>query len=264
MSEKITISKLKDMKSSGEKIACLTSYDASFAKLQDEAGIDVLLVGDSLGMVLHGDITTRNVTMKDMIYHTRLVSNVRQRALLISDMPYQSYATVEQALENAKRIVNEGGADLVKLEGGAEISEIIAAITDIDIPVCGHLGLTPQSFSTSEGFKVQATTEEAANKLKQDALAIEQAGCDCIVIECVPAEVASDVTQALEVPTIGIGAGVECDGQVLVLHDMLGITGKKFRFLKNFLEDNDSIADAIKAYIIAVKDKTFPATKHFF
>ncbi len=264
MTKKITVNTLKEMKLAGEKIASLTSYDASFAKLQDEAGIDVLLVGDSLGMVLQGDKTTRNVTMNDMIYHTRLVNNVRQRAMLISDMPYQSYTTAEQAVKNAKKLVNEGGADLVKLEGGEEISEIITAIKNSGIPVCGHIGLTPQSFSTSDGFKVQATTQEAAEKLKQDALAIEAAGCDCMVIECVPAEVASDVTQTLDIPTIGIGAGVDCDGQVLVLHDMLGITGKKFRFLKNFLEGNDSIAEAIKAYISEVKNKSFPAAEHKF
>ncbi len=264
MTNKITVTTLKQMKLSGEKIACLTSYDASFAKIQDEAGVDVLLVGDSLGMVLHGNNTTRNVTMDDMVYHSRLVSNVTQRALVISDMPYHSYTTSEQAVENAKRLVNEGGADIVKLEGGEEMSGIITAIKQNGIAVCGHLGLTPQSFSTSEGFKVQATTEEAAEKLKHDALAIQQAGCDCLVFECIPAKVAKDVTQILDIPTIGIGAGVYCDGQVLVIYDMLGITGKRFRFLKNFLKGNDSIADAIKAYITEVKNKSFPATEHLF
>ena len=264
MTKKNTVSTLNQMKSSGEKIACLTSYDASFTKLQEEVGIDVLLVGDSLGMVLHGDDITRNVTMDDMIYHTRLVNNVRQRAILICDMPYQSYTSPEHAVENAKRLVNEAGADLVKLEGGEEVSDIIAAIKESGISVCGHIGLTPQSFDNSKGFKVQATTQETAEKLKQDAIAVTQAGCDCVVIECVPADVASEITQTLEIPTIGIGAGVDCDGQVLVLHDMLGITGKKFRFLKNFLEDNDSIADAIKAYVTEVKNKSFPATEHFF
>lgn len=264
MSERITITKLKEMKSTGEKIACLTSYDATFAKVQDEAGIDVLLVGDSLGMVLHGDNTTRGVTMDDMVYHTRLVSSVRQRALIISDMPFQSYTTPEQAVKNAMRLVNEGGADMVKLEGGEEITEVITAIKQKGISICGHLGLTPQSYSTSAGFKVQATTKETAEKLKQDALAIQKAGCDCLVFECIPANVARDVTQELNIPTIGIGAGVDCDGQVLVIYDMLGITEKKFRFLKNFLKGNDSIADAIKAYVIEVKNKTFPATEHFF
>ena len=264
MSDRITISRLKDMKVAGEKIACLTSYDASFTRILDDAGIDVLLVGDSLGMVLHGDNTTRKVSMDDMIYHTNLVSRIRQRALVISDMPFQSYSMPEQAVKNALCLVNEGGADVVKLEGGEEITDIIAAIKQKGIPVCGHLGLTPQSYSSSEGFKVQATTEETAEKLKQDALALQQAGCDCLVFECIPASVAKEVTQLLDIPTIGIGAGVDCDGQVLVVYDMLGITGKKFRFLKNFLKGNDSIADAIKAYVKEVKNKSFPANEHFF
>jgi 3-methyl-2-oxobutanoate hydroxymethyltransferase len=264
MTKKVTISTLKQMKSSGEKIACLTSYDASFAKLQDEAGIDVLLVGDSLGMVLHGNNTTVNVTMDDMIYHTHLVSDVRQHALIISDMPYQSYTSSEQAVENAVRLINGAGADMVKLEGGKEMCEIITDIKKNNIPVCGHLGLMPQSFKTSDSFKVQATTDEDAENLKQDALAIQEAGIDCLVLECIPSKVAKEVTEALDVPTIGIGAGVDCDGQVLVLYDMLGITGKKFRFLKNFLEGRDSISNAIKDYIKQVKDKSYPSAEHSF
>jgi 3-methyl-2-oxobutanoate hydroxymethyltransferase len=264
MTKKVTISTLIEMKSSGEKIACLTSYDASFARLQDEAGIDALLVGDSLGMVLHGNNTTVNVTMDDMIYHSRLVSDARQHTLVISDMPYQSYASSEQAVENAARLINEGGADMIKLEGGKEMCEVIAAIKRNNIPVCGHLGLTPQSFKTSDSFKVQATTDETAENLKQDALAIQEAGIDCLVLECIPSKVAKEVTEVLDVPTIGIGAGVDCDGQVLVLYDMLGITGKKFRFLKNFLEGRDSISDAIKNYIKQVKDKSYPSVEHSF
>lgn len=264
MIEKMTISTLNQMKSSGEKIACLTSYDASFAKLQDEAGIDVLLVGDSLGMVLHGNNTTVNVTMTDMVYHTRLVSFVRQHALIISDMPYQSYASPELAVENAERLINEAGADMVKLEGGKEMYEVIAAIKRNNISVCGHLGLMPQSFKTSDAFRVQAKTDEAVEKLIQDALAIQDAGIDCVVLECIPSKVAKEVTAVLDIPTIGIGAGMDCDGQVLVLYDMLGITGKKFRFLKNFLEGKDSISDAIKDYIKQVKDKSYPSAEHSF
>ncbi len=264
MTEKITVDTLKQMKVAGEKIACLTSYDASFTKLQDEAGIDVLLVGDSLGMVLHGKNTTANVTMDDMIYHTRLVSLARQHALVISDMPYQSYTSPNQAVVNAERFVNEGGSDVVKLEGGKEMCEVIVAIKDKNIPVCGHLGLTPQSFISSDEFRVQAKTDEAAENLKQDALAVQKAGVDCLVLECIPSKVAKEVTEALDVPTIGIGAGVDCDGQVLVLYDMLGITGKKFRFLKNFLEGNDSVSDAIKDYIKQVKDKSYPSAEHSF
>jgi 3-methyl-2-oxobutanoate hydroxymethyltransferase len=262
--QKNTVDTLKQMKSSGEKIACLTSYDASFAKLQDEAGIDMLLVGDSLGMVLHGNNTTVNVTMEDMIYHTRLVSHVRQHALIISDMPYQSYTSFEQAVKNASRLINEGGADVVKLEGGKEMCEVISAIRKNNISVCGHLGLMPQSFETSDRFKVQATTDDAAEKLIQDALAIQEAGIDCLVLECIPSKVAKQVTEVLDIPTIGIGAGVDCDGQVLVLHDMLGITGKKFRFLKNFLEGNNSVSGAIKDYIKEVKDKSYPSAEHSF
>lgn len=264
MTEKITVNTLKRMKSSGEKIACLTSYDASYARLQDAAGVDVLLVGDSLGMVLHGEDSTLNVSMTDMIYHTRLVSGACQRALVISDMPANSYASPEKGLENAKRLVNEGGAEVVKLEGGREMCEIIAAIKKNNIPVCGHLGLTPQSYTASNAFRVQAKTDDTAEKLKQDALAIQEAGIDCLVLECIPSKVAKEVTEILDVPTIGIGAGVDCDGQVLVLYDMLGITGKKFRFLKNFLEGKDSISDAVKDYIKQVKDKSYPSAEHSF
>ena len=260
----ITVDSLKEMKLTGEKIACLTAYDASFARLEEAAGIDVILVGDSLGMVLHGEETTVHVSIDDMVYHTRLVSKACKRAMLISDMSYKSYTSTEDAIVNATRLVNEGGADMVKLEGGEEIADIISAIKKENISVCGHLGLTPQSYESSKDFKVQATTDGSAEKLKQDALAIQEAGCECLVLECIPADVASEVTQELNIPTIGIGAGVDCDGQVLVVHDMLGITGKKFRFLKNFLEGKDSIADAISAFVKEVKNKTFPGTKHSF
>jgi 3-methyl-2-oxobutanoate hydroxymethyltransferase len=264
MTEKITTDSLKQMKQAGEKIASLTAYDASFARIEDKAGVDVILVGDSLGMVLHGEETTLQVTVEDMVYHSKQVSRACQRSMIICDMPYKSYLTPKEAIENATRLVNEGGADMVKLEGGEEIADIISAIKKENIAVCGHLGLMPQSFENSKDFKVQATTEETAEKLKQDALAIEEAGCDCMVFECIPADVAKHVTQELNVPTIGIGAGVDCDGQVLVVHDMLGITGKKFRFLKNFLEGNDSIETAISNYVSEVKGKTFPTTQHSF
>lgn len=264
MTEKVTVESLKQMKQADEKIVCLTAYDASFARIEEEAGVDVILVGDSLGMVLHGEETTVHVTVDDMVYHSRLVSQSCQHSMLIADMPYKSYLTTKQAIENAVRLVNEGGADMIKLEGGEEIADIISAVKEKDIAVCGHLGLTPQSYGSSKDFKVQATTEESAEKLKQDALAIQEAGCDCMVFECIPAEVAKEVSQALSIPTIGIGAGIDCDGQVLVVHDMLGITGKNFRFLKNFLEGNDSVVTAIKAYVSEVKNKTFPTDKHSF
>jgi 3-methyl-2-oxobutanoate hydroxymethyltransferase len=264
MSEKVTTATLKKMKESGEKIACLTSYDASYAKVQDEAGIDLLLVGDSLGMVLHGNETTLNVTMTDMIYHTRLVSGACQRAIVVSDMPVNSYTSPEQGLDNAIRLVNEGGADIVKLERGGDVCEIVSLITEHGISVCGHLGLTPQSVDTSEGYRVQAKTEEEANKLKQDALALQKAGAVCLVLECIPAKVAAEVTQSLDIPTIGIGAGPDCDAQVLVVYDMLGLTGKQFKFSKNFLAGKDSIAEAIKSYVSEVKNNIFPSIEHTY
>jgi len=264
MTKKVTITSLKKMKSTGEKIACLTSYDASFAKRQDETGVDVLLVGDSLGMVLHGDETTLNVTMDDMIYHTRLVSKVCQRALVISDMPYKSYTSPKLALENARRLINEGNADMVKLEGGAAISETVSQITQDGIPVCGHLGLMPQSIHELGGYRVQAKTEAEAKKLKQDAILLQASGADCLVLECVPAKVAAEVSGVLDIPVIGIGAGVDCDGQVLVVYDMLGLSDKEFKFSKNFLTGQGSITDALKAYVAAVKNNTFPSASHSY
>jgi 3-methyl-2-oxobutanoate hydroxymethyltransferase len=265
MTKKITISTLRQMKDSGEKIACLTSYDASYAKLQDEAGVDLLLVGDSLGMVLHGEETTLNVTMTDMIYHTRLVSGACQHAIVVSDMPVNSYTSPSQGYENAARLVNEGGADVVKLEGGnKEICETVSFITEQGISVCGHLGLMPQSINTLGGYHVQAKTVESANELKLEALALQQAGAACLVLECIPAAVAANVTQSLDIPVIGIGAGPDCDAQVLVVYDMLGLTNKKLKFCKNYLDGKDSIADAIKSYVIEVKNKTFPSSEHSF
>lgn len=264
MTNKVTISTLKQMKSTGEKIACLTSYDASFAKLQDETGVDVLLVGDSLGMVLHGDKTTLNVSMADMIYHTRLVSKVCQRAFVISDMPYKSYTSPTQALENAKRLISEGNADMVKLEGGAEISAAVSRITQTGISVCGHLGLMPQSIHKLGGYRVQAKTQAEAEKLKQDATILQTSGADCLVLECVPAQVAAEVSEMLDIPVIGIGAGVDCDGQVLVVYDMLGLSEKEFKFSKNFLIGKDSIAAAIQDYVTAVKNNAFPDAAHSY
>jgi 3-methyl-2-oxobutanoate hydroxymethyltransferase len=261
MTEKITVNTLKQMKAAGEKIACLTSYDASYAKIQDEAGVDVLLVGDSLGMVLHGEETTLNVTMTDMIYHSRLVSSATKRALIISDMPVSSYASPEQGLENALRLVNEGGAEVVKLEGGESVCDTVALITKQGVPVCGHLGLTPQSMTT---YQVQAKTKEEAEKLKHDALALQKAGAVCIVLECIPAKVAAEVTTILDIPVIGIGAGLDCDAQVLVSYDMLGLTTRKLKHNKNFLAGKESIIDAFKAYVAEVKNQTFPSTEHSF
>lgn len=262
--QKVTIKTLKKMKSAKEKIACLTSYDGSFAKIQDETGVDVLLVGDSLGMVLHGDETTLNVTMNDMIYHTRLVSDNCHRALVISDMPYKSYTSPIQALENARRLAHESNTDMVKMEGGEEISEAVSSITQDGIPVCGHLGLMPQSIHKLGGYRLQAKTEAEANKLKEDAILLQASGAQCLVLECVPVKVAEDVCSLLDIPVIGIGAGVGCDGQVLVLYDMLDISEQKFKFSKNFLSGRDSITDAIKAYVAAVKNNSFPSISHSY
>ncbi len=255
---------LISMKQSAEKIACLTSYDATFARLQEKAGVDVLLVGDSLGMVLQGNDTTLGVTMDDMIYHSRIVSAAVNEPLIITDMPYMSYSTVEQALQNASRLVNEGGAQMVKLEGGQAVLDIVACLHEKGIPVCGHLGLMPQSIDEMGGYRVQARTEEAANQLRQDALALEQAGIRCLVLECIPASVAAAVTAELSIPTIGIGAGIDCDGQVLVAHDMLGMSPKLATFCRDFLQENGSIANAFAAYVNAVKARSFPALENSF
>ncbi len=255
---------LMTMKQAAEKIACLTSYDATFARLQEQAGVDVLLVGDSLGMVLHGNDTTLGVTMDDMVYHSRLVSAAVNEPLIITDLPYMSYASAEQALQNASRLVQEGGAQMVKLEGGQAVLDTVARLHENGIPVCGHLGLMPQSIEEMGGYRVQARTEAAANQLRQDALALEQAGISCLVLECIPASVAAAVTAELSIPTIGIGAGIDCDGQVLVAHDMLGMSAKLATFCRDFLTDNSSIADAFAAYVNAVKARDFPAPENSF
>ncbi len=265
MTKKITVNSLKQMKSSGEKIACLTSYDASFARLQDEAGVDLLLVGDSLGMVLHGEETTLNVTMTDMIYHTRLVSSVCQRAIVVSDMPVNSYINPEQALTNARRLVKEGGAVFVKLERGSRsICEVVQYIVSHDIPVCGHLGLTPQSIEELGGYKVQGRTPAAAKQIKLEALSLQEAGVSMLVLECVPLSLASSITSELDIPVIGIGAGADCDGQVLVIYDLLGLSHKLPYMAKNFLAESDNIRDAIVAYVKAVKSCSFPDNRHSF
>ena len=262
--QKITIKNLKEMKESGEKIACLTSYDASFAKIQDEAGIDLLLVGDSLGMVLQGGDNTLKVSISDMIYHSKLVSNVAKRAVIVTDMPFMSYSTPPQALGNAARLISEGGAHVVKIEGGSELSEVVNLLSQHGIPVCGHLGLTPQSIHKIGGLGVQAATDKTAKELEKDAISLQEAGASCLVLECVPSLVAERVTKLLEIPVIGIGAGSKCDGQVLVLYDILGLTSKQPKFSKNFLLGEDSISDAIKKYVKQVKNNSFPTESNSY
>jgi 3-methyl-2-oxobutanoate hydroxymethyltransferase len=259
---KVTVSVLAKMKAAQQKIACLTAYDASFAKILNVAGVDVILVGDSLGMVIQGEATTVPVTVDDMVYHTKCVARANERALLIADMPFMSYATVEQTLGNATRLMQAGGAHMVKLEGGAEQIAVVRALTARGIPVCAHLGLTPQSVHKLGGYRVQGRAPEAAQILLDDALALEAAGADLLVLECVPAQLAQTISQRLRIPVIGIGAGMACDGQVLVLYDVLGIAPRMPKFSRNFMQAQASIADAVSAYVKAVKSQQFPAPEH--
>ena len=262
---KISIARLDEMKATGEKIVSLTAYDASFATVLDEAGVEVILVGDSLGMVLHGDDSTLNVTMEDMIYHTRQVVKGSKRAMIIGDMPHKSYLNPEQALTNARRLIEEAGADVIKLErGDSSICEMIRHIVAHDIPVCAHLGLTPQSIEELGGYKVQGKDPATAKQIKLDALAVQEAGAAILVLECVPSVLAASITAELRIPVIGIGAGADCDGQVLVLYDVLGISGRQPKLSKNFLEVSSSIQDAVKLYVTAVKSGDFPALEHQF
>jgi len=259
----ITITTLTKMKRDREKFAVLTAYDASFAALLEAAGVEVLLVGDSLGMVVQGQRTTVPVTMEDMIYHTRLVARGRQTALLMADMPFASYATVEQGVRNAARLMGEGGAQMVKLEGGGWLAETVRQMSRNGIPVCVHLGLLPQSVNKLGGYKVQGREEAAARQMIDEALALQEAGADVALVECIPAELAARLTEALEIPLIGIGAGPHCDAQVLVCYDMLGITpGRRPKFSKNFLTGHDNLQAAVAAYVAAVKSGEFPGPEH--
>ena len=261
----VTLSTLRKLKHSGEKIAAITAYDASFALAVDLAGADLVLVGDSLGMVVQGHATTVPVTMDDIVYHSRAVARGLHRPFLIADLPFMSFATVEQAAKNAARLMQEGGAQMIKLEGGASQLKVVQHLAGCDIPICAHIGLTPQSVHKIGGFKVQGRGDEAAAILLKDALALEQAGADLIVLECVPNAVGNSITQALNIPTIGIGAGPDTDGQIIVLYDILDIApGRKPRFAHNFLQGRDSIGEAISAYVTGVKDLSYPAPEHCF
>jgi 3-methyl-2-oxobutanoate hydroxymethyltransferase len=260
----VTVPRLADMRARGEKIAMLTAYDASFAAVCDAAGIDSVLIGDSLGNVLQGHTTTLPVTLDDIAYHTASVARGTRNALVIADLPFGTYGTPADAFNHAA-VLMRAGAQMVKLEGGEWLAETIRFLVERAVPVCAHIGLTPQSVHAFGGFKVQGKTDAGAEQLRRDALAIEHAGAQLVVIEAIPAALANDVTQSLSIPTIGIGAGAGCSGQVLVLHDMLGIfPGKRPRFVKNFLEENGSVQNAIGAYIRAVKDGTFPGPEHTF
>ena len=260
-----TLTALQTLSKQNEKIAMLTCYDASFASLLEAQGVDVLLVGDSLGMVLQGHESTLPVTLDEMVYHTACVARGASQAFIIGDLPFGTFQISPQETFAHSAKLMAAGAQMVKLEGGAEMVETVHFLTARGIPVCGHVGLTPQSVHQLGGYRVQGKTAEAAQRVIADALALQQAGAGIIVLEAVPAALAADVTAQLSIPTIGIGAGAACSGQVLVLHDMLGIyPGKKARFVKDFMVGADSVAAAVKAYVEAVKDGSFPAAEHTF
>lgn len=261
----VTIRTLQKMKAQGEKISCLTAYDASFASTLDAAGIDVTLVGDSLGMVIQGHNTPVPVTVDDIIYHCSAVARGLQRSLLMADMPFMSYANPDQAIQNAARLMQEGGAQMVKLEGGQLQVDVVTNMTARGIPVCAHIGLTPQAVHKLGGFLVQGREQEAADTMLSDALALEAAGADIVLLECVPRDLAARITDALTVPVIGIGAGPDVDGQILVLYDIINVTdGKKPRFARNFMPDGGDIAGAVSAYNQSVKNGDYPQAEHCF
>ncbi len=263
---KNTVLTLKQQKENGDKITMLTAYDYSTAKLMEEAGINTILVGDSLGMVMLGYEDTIPVTMEDMIHHTRAVTRATKDTFVIGDMPFMSYhVSKEQAVTNAGRLMKEGGCQAVKLEGGAKVCEQIRAIVDAQIPVCAHIGLTPQSVNAFGGFKVQGKTEEAARQVIEDAKAVEAAGAFMVVLECVPEKLAKLISETVSIPTIGIGAGAGCDGQVLVYQDMLNLYGGfKPKFVKHFANLGELMKEAFAEYSREVKAGTFPAPEHTF
>jgi 3-methyl-2-oxobutanoate hydroxymethyltransferase len=260
----VTLPALQAMRAAGDKITMLTCYDASFAALMDRCGVDVLLIGDSLGMVCAGYDSTLPVTVADVAYHTASVVRGRKGALVVADMPFGSYPTKEAAYDNAV-VLMRAGAQMVKIEGGAWLADTVHFLVERGIPVCAHIGLTPQFVHQLGGYKVQGKTVEGAEQLKRDALALQAAGAGMVVLEAVPSGVGRDVTALLQIPTIGIGAGPDCSGQVLVMHDLLGVfPGRKARFVKNFMDGQTSIDAAIGAYVAAVKDGSFPALEHCF
>lgn len=260
----VTTLSLKALKTNKQKFSCLTAYDATFAKLASDAGIDVLLVGDSLGMVLQGKESTLPVTIEDMIYHTECVRRGNENALVMADMPFNSINSLEATLDNAGKLM-QAGAHLVKLEGDDWLSPFITALSQRGIPVCAHLGLTPQSVNKLGGYKVQGKEAAAANHMIATAQNLEKAGADIILLECVPTSLAEMITKEVDVPVIGIGAGNVTDGQVLVMHDMLGLnTGHLPKFVKNFMAGSVSIQDAFKRYDQAVKSGEFPSAEYSF
>ena len=261
----VTLHELMRMRAAGEKIATLTAYDASFASLLDRCGVSIILIGDSLGNVIQGHTTTLPVTMEQMIYHTECVSRGAKRSFVAADMPWGSYQeSPTQALRNASRLI-AAGAQMVKLEGGAVMAESVRFLSDRGVPVWAHIGLTPQSVHALGGFRVQGKGQANAQRMKDDALALQQAGASMLLIELIPAQLGEELTALLDIPTVGIGAGAQCSGQVLVMHDMLGVyPGKAPRFVRNFMTGAASIEAAVRAYVKAVKDGDFPAAEHCY
>lgn len=264
--KKVTIHTLRKMKEAGEPIGMLTCYDATFARLLDGAGVDVILVGDSLGNVIQGQKTTLPVTVDHIIYHLQAVGRGLQRAHLVGDMPFMSYqGSLDAAVENAGRLVAEGGAESVKIEGGADFADVIERIGRAGIPVMGHIGLTPQSVHRMGGYVIQGRDDEKAKRLLEDAIALEEAGCYALVLEGIPVEVSQAITERLSIPTIGIGAGVACDGQVLVIYDLLGLDpGFSPKFVKRYAMLHEVVGNAVRSYLDEVKERTFPAEEHTF
>ncbi len=264
-STRITITSLREMKQKKQRFTCLTAYDAAFARLLDQSGIDLVLVGDSLGMVVQGHDTTVPVTMDDMVYHCRLAARGLSRAMLVADMPFLSYSTPDQALANAARLMQQGGAQMVKLEGGDAQHDIVKHLSGNGVPVCAHIGLKPQSIHKMGGYRVQGRQKHSAEAMLYDAEILQKAGADILLLECVPVKLAQEIVGNVDLPVIGIGAGPYCDAQILVLHDVLGITpGPVPRFAKNFMEQAGSIPAAISAYAQAVREGSFPEAKHCF
>lgn len=260
----VTVPSLKAMRERGEKITMLTAYDASFASLMDMCGIEMLLIGDSLGMVCQGHNSTLPVTIEDMIYHTASVARGTKTAFVMTDMPFGSYATKEEAFKNAVRLV-QAGAQMVKIEGGEWLADTVRFLSERAIPVMAHLGLTPQFVHQFGGYKVQGKSSEAAEQMIKDAHTMQEAGAAQLLLEAIPASLGKAITDAVSIPTIGIGAGPDCSGQVLVMHDFIGVfPGRKARFVKNFMEGQTSIEGAVRAYIKEVKEGTFPAAEHCF
>ena len=262
----VTVAQLSAMKRRGERISCLTVYDYSFAHILEQAGVDILLVGDSLGMVIQGHETTLPVSMGDVVYHTQCVSRGCNDALVIAYMPFGSYqGSPQSAFENAVRLVGEGGAHMVKIEGGVVMAETVTFLVDRGIPVCGHIGLTPQSVNQLGGFRVQGREESAAEALRCDARNLEEAGASLLIIEAIPAQLAKSITDSLSIPTVGIGAGPDTDGQVLVLYDVLGLFPRKSpKFSKDFLEGKGSVLEAVKVFVEDVRARRFPGPEHSF